>query len=375
VKAVIAQSDVVTAYGWGLDALWDGLMSGQNPIHASDRFAGRDFVSNQMAAVPDLNIAPGDSRAMALLRPLLEKLAGKLDPLTPLILATTVGEIENIEQAVLADNPALTAQASPRVLLARVKDLLGLQGEAMVISSACASSSAALTRAASMIRHGDAQSVLVVTCDAISEFVYSGFSALLSLSDTPARPFDAERNGLTLGEAAAWALVTADNSPLADDSCTSILGWGNTTDAVHMTAPHREGNGLSRAIARACAMAECPARDIAFVAAHGTATIYSDAMELAAFRAALGTPRPIFSVKGGTGHTLAAAGLVQILVSERALTLGVVPPTIGLQTPEAVAAGWATTKPTWIDPATRALSTNSGFGGVNTAIILGRGAE
>ena len=374
-KAVIAQSDVVTAYGWGLDALWDGLMSGNSPIRASDRFAGRGFVSDQMAAVADLDVAPGDSRAMALLRPLLEKLAGKLDPTTPLILATTVGEIERIEQAVLENNPALTAQASPRVLLAHVKQLLGLQGDSMVISSACASSSAALTRAASMIRHGDAQSVLVVTCDAISEFVYSGFSALLSLSDAPARPFDAERNGLTLGEAAAWALVTSEDSPLAGGSSTAILGWGNTTDAVHMTAPHREGNGLSRAITRACAMAECPTKDIAFVAAHGTATIYSDAMELAAFRTALGTPRPIFSVKGGTGHALSAAGLVQILVCGRALSLGVVPPTIGLETPEAVAAGWATTKPTRIDPAIRALSTNSGFGGVNTAIVLGRGTQ
>jgi 3-oxoacyl-[acyl-carrier-protein] synthase II len=375
VKAVIAKSDLVTAYGWGLDTLWDGLMSGNSPIRASDRFAGRGFVSDQMAAVPGLDVAPGDSRAMALLRPLLGKLAGKLDPTTPLILATTVGEIENIEQAVLTDNSALAAQGSPRVLLDRVKDLLGLQGEAMVISSACASSSAALTRAASMIRHGNAQSVLVVTCDAISEFVYSGFSALLSLSDTPARPFDVERNGLTLGEAAAWALVTSEDSPLAGEASTAILGWGNTTDAVHMTAPHREGMGLSRAIARACAMAECPVRDIAFVAAHGTATIYSDAMELAAFSAALGIPRPIFSVKGGTGHTLSAAGLVQILVSGRALSRSVVPPTIGLQTPDADAAKWATIKPTRIDSATRALSTNSGFGGVNTAIVLGRGAQ
>lgn len=373
-KAVIAQSDVVTSYGWGLDALWDGLMAGQCPISTSDRFAERGFVSNQVAMVPDLEVAPGDSRAMSLLRPLLEKLRGNLDPLTPLILATTVGEIEQVEQAALQANPALALQASPGILLNRVKDLLGLRGDAMVISSACASSAAALTRAASMIRHGT-QSVLIVTCDAISEFVYSGFSALLSLSDTPSRPFDEERNGLTLGEAAGWALVTSDASPLASEASTAILGWANTTDAVHMTAPHRDGAGLARAISRAIAMAECPARNIAFVAAHGTATIYSDAMELTAFRTVLDTPRPVFSVKGGTGHTLSAAGMVQILVSGRALSLGVVPPTIGLTTPEPVASGWATTRPMPLQSATRALSTNSGFGGVNTAIVLGRGVE
>jgi 3-oxoacyl-(acyl-carrier-protein) synthase len=373
VNAVIAQSDVVTAYGWGLDALWNGLMSGKSPIHASKRFAMRGFVSDQMADVPDLQIAPGDSRAMALLRPLLTKLAGKLDPSTTLILATTVGEIEYVENAVLNTDPSLAQQAGPLTLLHRVKDLLGLSGEAMVVSSACASSAAALTRAAAMIRHERAKQVLVVTCDSVSEFVYSGFSALLSLCDTPARPFDARRNGLTLGEAAAWALVTSDQSHVAGESATAILGWGNTADAIHMTAPHRDATGLSRAVTRARVMAECAPDAIAFVAAHGTATIYSDAMELVAFRRALGVPRPIFSVKGAVGHTLAAAGLVQILVAGRALKQGVIPPTVGLGAPDDCAVGWAHAEPVAIGDARRALSTNSGFGGVNTAIILGRG--
>jgi len=373
VTAMIAKSDVVTAYGWGLDALWNGLMSRRSPIHASKRFAERGFVSDQMADVPDLHIAPGESRAAALLRPLLTKLAGKLDPRTPLILATTVGEIEYVEQAVLNADPSLAQQAGPQTLLRRVKELLGLRGEAMVVSSACASSAAALTRAASMLRHDEAEQVLVVTCDSVSEFVYSGFSALLSLCDTPARPFDAQRCGLTLGEAAAWALVTSDKTPLASGAGTAILGWSNTTDAIHMTAPHRDATGLSRAVSRARIMAGCTPGEIAFVAAHGTATIYSDAMELVAFRRALGTPRPIFSVKGAVGHTLAAAGMVQILVAGRALREGVIPPTVGLETPDGSAIGWAHGDPVSIAGARRALSTNSGFGGVNTAIILGRG--
>ena len=196
---------------------------------------------------------------MALLRPLLTKLAGKLDPSTALILATTVGEIEYVEDAVLNTDSSLAQQAGPLTLLHRVKDLLGLSGEAMVVSSACRqSSAAALTRAAAMIRHERANQVLVVTCDSVSEFVYSGFSALLSLCDTPARPFDARRNGLTLGEAAAWALVTTNESAFASEASTAILGWGNTADAVHMTAPHRDATGLTRAVSRACIMADCP---------------------------------------------------------------------------------------------------------------------
>jgi 3-oxoacyl-[acyl-carrier-protein] synthase II len=368
-NAAIAQFDVATAYGWGLDALWDGLLSGATAIRPTTQFAGRGFVSDQVAAVPGLDVGSKQSRAMAMLRRSLAPLVGTLDPMTPLILATTVGEIEFIERAVLDDAPDAAADARPQVLLGRVKELLGLRGPAAVVSSACASSAAALTRAASMVRRGETDRVLVVACDAVSEFVYSGFSTLMSLCDGPARPFDAQRSGLTLGEAVAWALVSSTDNPHAG---ATILGWGNTTDAVHMTAPDRHAGGLSRAIAKACVMAGRDAADIAFIAAHGTATLYSDAMELVAFRGAIKEPRPIFSVKGAVGHTLAAAGLVQILVTQRAMSLGVVPPTVGLSTPDESALGWAHASPIQIANSSLALSTNSGFGGVNTAVLMGR---
>jgi len=369
-NVVIAAGDVASAYGWGLDALWTGLFSGKTPICSTSRFVDRGFVSDLMALVPDLQTDGDESRSMAMLRRLLSPLAGKLDPLTPLILATTVGEIEYVERSVLNDARELAESARPLVLLEKIKHLLALRGPALFLSSACASSSATLTRAASMIHHEQAQSVLVVTCDAVSEFVYSGFSTLLSLCDGPARPFDAARSGLTLGEGAAWALLASDQSPLTKGWKTAIAGWGNTTDAVHMTAPHRQASGLTRAITKACAMANCTPQDIAFIAAHGTATVFSDAMELLALRATMDRPKPIFSIKGGTGHTLAAAGLMQILVAARALSLGVVPPTVGLCAADPAAAGWVHTMPIELTTGRAALSTNSGFGGVNTAVIL-----
>jgi 3-oxoacyl-[acyl-carrier-protein] synthase II len=370
-NVVIAQSDVATAYGWGIDALWNGLLSGKTAIRSTNRFADRGFVSDQAAMIRDLQVAPGESRVMAMLRRLLAPLIGKLDPLTPLIVATTVGEIEYVEQAILNDRPELAGESQPQALLGRIKQMLGLRGSGMVISSACASSATAMTRAASSIRAGTHQKVLVVTCDSVSEFVYSGFSTLLSLCDIPAQPFDAHRAGLTLGEAAAWALLAADDKP----SDISILGWGNTTDAVHMTAPDRNAGGLVRAIAKACTMADRSAEEISFIAAHGTATLYSDAMELCAFRTAMPMPKPIFSIKGGIGHTLAAAGLVQILIAGRALASGIVPATVGLSQPDPAAVDWAHSTNLHIGPASLALSTNSGFGGVNTALLLGRGAR
>ena len=100
-NVVVAKGDVISAYGLGIDALWNGLMSGKTAIKPTDMFADRGFVSNQAALIPDLQIEPGESRVMAMLRPLLSPLIGKFDPQTPLILATTVGEIEYLERAVI----------------------------------------------------------------------------------------------------------------------------------------------------------------------------------------------------------------------------------------------------------------------------------
>lgn len=382
-KIVIAQSDVVTAYGWGMDPLWSGLLAGKPAIRATTLFAQRGFVSDQAALIADLDTSSDAgkpacwSRVMAMLRRLLAPLVGRFDPLTPILLATIVGEIEYVQRAVLDDETQSLAAARPERLLEQVKTILGLRGPGMVVSSACASSTAAVALAASMIRRGQAEKVLVVACDAISEFVYSGFSGLLSLSTRPARPFDVDRDGLSLGEAAAWALVSAEPcepKPTAREATgcpAEILGWASTTDAVHMTATDRHAQGLSRAIEKSCAMAKRAVKDVAFIAAHGTGTLFSDAMEMTAFKAVFGKPRPTFSTKGGTGHTLGAAGLVQLLVGCRALATRVVPPTVGLTRPDPLAVGWVSNKPAMTATNGLALSTNSGFGGVNTAILLG----
>jgi len=367
-KVRIAQSDCVTAYGRGIEALWNGLLSGKTAIGATDRFSERAFCSEQAALISELPEKSGESRVWGAMKMILPALAGQIDPDTPLILATTVGEIEFVERSVLESNAAIAAESRPEVLLERIQRFLGLRGPAWVVSSACASSTAALTCAAAMIRHGKATQVLVVAADGVSEFVYSGFSTLASLDSEPARPFNTNRRGLSLGEAAAWAILREDS---ADEVAPCILGWGNTSDAVHMTAPDREANGLLRAIQKSMAMAKCNATDIAMIAAHGTGTVYSDAMEMLAFRRAFGTPQPVFSIKGAIGHTLGAAGLVQILVACKALESGVVPPSVGIMTPDENAVNWVGGECKSIGKNRLALSTNSGFGGVNTAIVLG----
>ena len=103
-KVILGQSDVVTAYGWGLDALWSGLLSGTTAIRPTERFAQRRFVSNQAGEVPGLEIGDAGSRAMAMLGKLLSPLKGKIDPEMAVILATTVGEIEYVEKAVIGSH-------------------------------------------------------------------------------------------------------------------------------------------------------------------------------------------------------------------------------------------------------------------------------
>ncbi len=368
-RAVIAQSDLLTAYGSGIDAIWTGLIEGRTAITATNPFT-RAPSAPPLAMVPELAVPPGQSRVRAILDRLLAALPGKFPPSTPIILATTVGEIEAIEQSVLQNNPSLAAKASPTRLLAEIKNQLGLTGPGMILSSACASSSAALCRAAALIERGEAESILVITADAVSEFVHAGFTTLLSLCDGPAKPFDAGHCGLSLGEGAAWALITREDSPSATNNSPVILGWSSTADAIHMTAPDREANGLTRAITQACQMSRISPAQIDLIAAHGTGTLYNDSMEMRAFHRAIDKPTPTFSIKGATGHTLAAAGLMQILVACHGMKLGIAPPTVGLVAPDETAMGWAANSAAPLSGNPIALSTNSGFGGVNTAVIL-----
>jgi len=122
------------------------------------------------------------------------------------------------------------------------------------------------------------------------------------------------------------ALVAAVDSPLAAGAQVELIGWGNTSDAAHMTAPDRSARGLTRAIRKACAMAGVEPADVEVIAAHGTATVFSDCMEMTAYREVFGRPRPVFSIKGGTGHTLAATGLIQALVLQKVLGMALYRP-------------------------------------------------
>jgi 3-oxoacyl-[acyl-carrier-protein] synthase II len=373
VKAVAVACDMVSAYGWGVDCCWEGLLGGRTAIRPFERLSGERFPIGKAACVPGLHPERDETLVMQMVRPLLEKSAALVPRDAFLILATTNGEIDILEQFVLRGAPD-PAGSRPDFLLKKLEFLCGSRDPGMVLSAACASSSAAVAHGAGLIRDGDRDCVLVVACDNVSEFVAAGFSALRALDKDIARPFDRNRSGLSLGEAAAFVLLMSDERASRESRLVlaEISGWGLTGDANHITGPARDGSGLALALRKALQSARISAEEVGSISAHGTATVYNDSMEMRAFKSVFtGRSVPTYSLKGGIGHTMGTAGAADIILAIKTLQEGIVPPTVGLRDIDDEALGWASPQSCTCDTAVT-VSTNSGFGGINCAVILRR---
>jgi 3-oxoacyl-[acyl-carrier-protein] synthase II len=256
-----------------------------------------------------------------------------------------------------------------------VGDYLHLAGSGLEVNAACASSTLGIIYGSQLIARGICQSVLVCAADLVSRFTHMGFAALKALSLTVARPFDTGRDGLNLGDGAVAILLTDREraKKLGTAEVYQVKGWAMANDANHITGPARDGCGLIEAINRTLERAGMQPGDVAAFCAHGTGTVYNDAMELAAVDAVFGKRQfPIFSVKGALGHTLGAAGGIEAALCCLALKEGRVPPTAGLQHPEERAAG----KVLAIEQPLQGrsiLTTNSGFGGINASLLISAG--
>jgi 3-oxoacyl-[acyl-carrier-protein] synthase II len=369
----ITDTAAVTPLGDSLNQLWQGLLAGQTGIGPVLRFPVDNYSAEIAACIEDLS--PTADRSMA--HSLLERLIMQVDRVPPdslLITATTKSGIDNLERirlGISADSCDVQLSHAAETISRR----LGLIGESMNISASCASSTIAIAQGAAMIALGRAEVVMICCMDLVTEFVFSGFSCLGALSPTPCRPFDRNRSGLTLGEGAASLLLMSAERARREHRTRlgTILGWGAVNDASHITAPAKNACGLIRAIHLALKMSARKARDIAAICAHGTGTVYNDLMELKAFNQVFGDHNiPVYSVKGAIGHTLGAAGGIEVALSLQTLATQVVPPTVGFDTPEKGAQGSVSSKPADIS-GDCLLTTNSGFGGINAAIILKKG--
>ncbi len=371
-KSVIVASDMVTAYGRGSEACWESLLAGKTAVSRVTRFNTGAFQSDVAGTIGGLAYHGQESLVMQMLRLLFENSGVVVPPDAKLILATTKGEIDFLEVSILHGIGDASESLVSR-LLRKVVELTGARGGGMIVSAACTSSAAAAARAAAMIRNGHADCVLVVACDSVTEFIFSGFSSLMALDKSPARPFDRNRAGLSVGEAAAFALVMSDERAARENRPVlgEIAGWGLSDDANHMTGPSRESEGLILAITKALKSAHAGIDDIGVIAAHGTGTVYNDAMEMRAFHTVFGDHAlPTYSIKGGIGHTMGAAGMVETIIAMRSLREKVVPPTVNLNQADVDAEGWVSAHRRPLESGRLALVTNAGFSGVNSALVL-----
>jgi 3-oxoacyl-[acyl-carrier-protein] synthase I len=251
-----------------------------------------------------------------------------------------------------------------------VRQRCRLQGPAVVVSCACASSAKVFGSARRMIEAGLIDAALVGGVDSLCLTTLYGFHSLQLSSSTPCRPFDVTRDGISIGEAAAFALL--ERTPQrADDDAVLLLGIGESSDAYHMSAPHPEGRGARRAMQTALAAAALDPGDIDYINLHGTGTPSNDRSESQAVTSVFGPTTPCSSTKGATGHTLGAAGALEAVISALALRHGLMPG--GVHTNEidpTLTAHYI--RENRRAPVRRVLSNSFGFGGTNCSLILGR---
>jgi 3-oxoacyl-[acyl-carrier-protein] synthase-1 len=208
----------------------------------------------------------------------------------------------------------------------------GINGYSTTISTACSSAANAVMMGAKLLRHNIVDYVVVGGADALSAFTLNGFKSLMILDEKPCRPFDVTRAGLNLGEGAGYLVLQREEE--ADSYYCRLAGYANRNDAHHQTASSVEGNGAFLAMSETLAMAGVAPHEIDYINAHGTGTGNNDASESAAFVRLFGKKVPAFSsTKGFTGHTLAAAGGVEAVLSVLAIKLGCRYPNLNFTTP------------------------------------------
>ena len=245
-----------------------------------------------------------------------------------------------------------------------------LEGPAVAVSSACASSAKVFGAARRMIEAGLIDAALVGGTDSLCLTTLYGFHSLQLSSPTPCRPFDVARDGISIGEAAAFALIERA-SEQADGDSILLHGVGESSDAYHMSAPHPEGLGAKLAMQAALDAASLEPADIDYINLHGTGTPSNDRSESQAVTSIFGPTTPCSSTKGATGHALGAAGALEAVISALAIRNGLMPG--GVQTTRVdptLTAHYI--KENRRAPLRRVLSNSFGFGGANCSLIFGR---
>ncbi|MCW1964136.1 beta-ketoacyl synthase N-terminal-like domain-containing protein [Chryseobacterium viscerum] len=377
----ITDYNCVTPLGFNVDSNWNALLEGKSGV------ALHTIIDNQAAFYASMidsdklneefnrfftqndndNFTRLEKMLLLSLQPLVEK--HPLSEDTALILSTTKGNISLLKnQSELPEGVYLSKLAE------KVAVFFGFKTKPIIVSNACVSGVMAISVAKNMIQAGRYKDAFVVAGDELSEFVISGFNSFQAIGSGPCKPYDKNRDGINIGEAAAAVYVTGCHSDEGKISQNEkfkfkVLGDSAINDANHISGPSRTGDGLYASIRNAMAEARVSPEQIDFISAHGTATLYNDEMEAIAFNRMDLQHIPLNSMKGYYGHCLGASGLLESIISmESALHSTLIPSKnfeeTGVTQPLNIIRENQTTDITYI------LKTASGFGGCNAAVVL-----
>jgi 3-oxoacyl-[acyl-carrier-protein] synthase II len=397
---VVTGLGAVTPLGETFPASWQALIAGRDAQAPLDLFDTTGCRCHQAATatippLPDLpaKILRRFSRASRLAIPAVREALASAGLLhdhrstlaeLPISVSTTSGGMafgEDFARRVLNhDRSHLFSQVSrylPQQQVLDIQQTLGFSGHSFIVANACASGANAIGHAADMIASGAADCVLTGGFECVTELVFVGFDCLQATTTDRCRPFDLNRSGLLIGEAAAFLVL--ESAEHAQQRGANILchltGYGHTTDFFHLTQPQPEGAALINVMRAAAAQAGVEPEQIGYINAHGTATPVNDGVEAKAYVTflgeALGSTR-ISSTKAAIGHTLGAAGAIEALFAIEALRTGNLPPQLNLVTPIPKIAPALVGADETAGNLQHVMSVNLGFGGSNAALLFSR---
>ncbi len=388
----------VTAVGRSLEESWRNMLSGVcgiRPLSLFDPAAYRTQTAAEVTDIPDGFLAPAERRRMsradrmgvAAAREAIEAAGldiGREDPtrLGVILGGGTSGLIDSEAFFELylrgkKARPSRVLNHLPDSITDRVAQRFGLEGIKSTITTACSSSANAMGYAFDAIAAGLADVVVTGGSDVLARLTYGGFNSLRSVDPDPCRPFDRERKGLSIGEAAG--ILVFEEAGRARRRGAAIVaefrGYGVTSDAYHMTAPDPSGSAGGRTIAAALVNAGVNAGDVDYVNAHGTATPQNDSAETAALKAALGARAraiPVSSIKSMIGHCLCSSGAIEAVATALTVRDGKVPPTIHYEHPDPACDLDYVPNAARDLPVGVALSNSFAFGGNSSVVVLSR---
>lgn len=399
-RVVVTGIGIISALGTGKDAQYASLRaskSGVKPVSVLRSVHSSEFVLGEIGMTNDglsefIGVPTGDNGytrtallSLAAMKDLLNSVDIELlrkDPFA-FINANTVGGMSKMEDIYLDVISSNTREENIKYIdtldcaesTERVANYYGLKPLMATISTACSSSSNSLILGARMIKQGMVKRAVCGGSDALSRFTLNGFNSLKNVDKHPCKPFDQNRTGLNLGEAAGFCLLESESA--AKERGANIIGilsgYANTNDAYHVTAPSPDGSGACNTMQQALQMANLQPHDIGYINAHGTATQNNDVAEGLAIQRLFGKqPPPFSSTKPFTGHTLAAAGVIEAIFSLLAMEGGMIIPNLNFETKmEELDIAPAATLKEHVS-IQHVLSNSFGFGGSNVSLIFSK---